>query len=41
MSKSDPQKLATVNVADSPEEIVLKFRKAVTDFTSEVTYFFP
>ncbi|XP_025910069.1 tryptophan--tRNA ligase, mitochondrial [Nothoprocta perdicaria] len=38
MSKSDSQKLATVNVADSPEEIVLKFRKAVTDFTSEVTY---
>ncbi|XP_074665585.1 tryptophan--tRNA ligase, mitochondrial isoform X3 [Strix aluco] len=38
MSKSDPQKLATVNIADSPDEIVLKFRKAVTDFTSEVTY---
>ncbi|XP_061493795.1 tryptophan--tRNA ligase, mitochondrial [Rhineura floridana] len=38
MSKSDPQKLATVNITDSPEEIILKFRKAVTDFTSEVTY---
>ncbi|XP_018104496.1 tryptophan--tRNA ligase, mitochondrial isoform X2 [Xenopus laevis] len=38
MSKSDPQKLATVRLTDSPEEIVLKFRKAVTDFTSEVTY---
>ncbi|XP_072736915.1 tryptophan--tRNA ligase, mitochondrial isoform X2 [Ciconia boyciana] len=38
MSKSDPQKLATVNLVDSPDEIVLKFRKAVTDFTSEVTY---
>ncbi|XP_033029358.1 tryptophan--tRNA ligase, mitochondrial isoform X1 [Lacerta agilis] len=38
MSKSDPQKLATVNITDSPEEIMLKFRKAVTDFTSEVTY---
>ncbi|XP_047903602.2 tryptophan--tRNA ligase, mitochondrial isoform X1 [Anser cygnoides] len=38
MSKSDPQKLATVNIVDSPDEIVLKFRKAVTDFTSEVTY---
>lgn len=38
MSKSDPQKLATVNIADSPDEIVLKFRKAVTDFTSEVTF---
>ncbi|XP_053312811.1 tryptophan--tRNA ligase, mitochondrial [Spea bombifrons] len=38
MSKSDPQRLATVRLTDSPEEIALKFRKAVTDFTSEVTY---
>uniref|UniRef100_H3A9M3 Tryptophan--tRNA ligase, mitochondrial n=1 Tax=Latimeria chalumnae TaxID=7897 RepID=H3A9M3_LATCH len=38
MSKSDPQIIATVNLTDSPDEIVLKFRKAVTDFTSEVTY---
>nr|XP_037853237.1 tryptophan--tRNA ligase, mitochondrial [Chlorocebus sabaeus] len=38
MSKSDPDKLATVRITDSPEEIVRKFRKAVTDFTSEVTY---
>lgn len=38
MSKSDPDKLATVQITDSPEEIVRKFRKAVTDFTSEVTY---
>lgn len=38
MSKSDPQRLATVYVTDSAEEILLKFRKAVTDFTSEVTY---
>ncbi|XP_077202013.1 tryptophan--tRNA ligase, mitochondrial isoform X2 [Paroedura picta] len=38
MSKSDPQKLATVGITDCPEEILLKFRKAVTDFTSEVTY---
>ncbi|XP_063302156.1 tryptophan--tRNA ligase, mitochondrial isoform X1 [Pelobates fuscus] len=38
MSKSDPQKLATVRLTDTPEDIVLKFRKAVTDFTSEVTY---
>ncbi|XP_021121427.1 tryptophan--tRNA ligase, mitochondrial isoform X4 [Heterocephalus glaber] len=38
MSKSDPDKLATVRITDSPEEIVNKFRKAVTDFTSEVTY---
>ncbi|XP_032114229.1 tryptophan--tRNA ligase, mitochondrial-like [Sapajus apella] len=33
MSKSDPDKLATVGITDSPEEI-----EAVTDFTSEVTY---
>ncbi|KAL8202645.1 UNVERIFIED_CONTAM: Tryptophan--tRNA ligase, mitochondrial [Gekko kuhli] len=38
MSKSDPQKWATVSVTDCPEEILLKFRKAITDFTSEVTY---
>ncbi|XP_004456663.2 tryptophan--tRNA ligase, mitochondrial [Dasypus novemcinctus] len=38
MSKSDPDKLATVRITDSPEEIVLKFRKAVTDGTSQVTY---
>ncbi|XP_040278731.1 tryptophan--tRNA ligase, mitochondrial [Bufo bufo] len=38
MSKSDPQNLATVRLTDTPDEIVLKFRKAVTDCTSEVTY---
>ncbi|KAJ8339895.1 hypothetical protein SKAU_G00345280 [Synaphobranchus kaupii] len=38
MSKSDPQSLATVGLSDSPDDIVLKFRKAVTDFTSEVTF---
>ncbi|KAG9348855.1 hypothetical protein JZ751_029172 [Albula glossodonta] len=38
MSKSDPQRLATVYLTDSPDDIVLKFRKAVTDFTSEVTF---
>ncbi|XP_040327394.1 tryptophan--tRNA ligase, mitochondrial isoform X3 [Herpailurus yagouaroundi] len=38
MSKSDPDKVATVRITDSAEEIVRKFRKAVTDFTSEVTY---
>ncbi|GCC33257.1 tryptophan--tRNA ligase, mitochondrial isoform X1 [Chiloscyllium punctatum] len=38
MSKSDTQTLATVSITDSPEDILLKFRKAVTDFTSEVTY---
>lgn len=38
MSKSDPQKLATVFLTDTPDDIVLKIRRAVTDFTSEVTY---
>ncbi|XP_048095739.1 LOW QUALITY PROTEIN: tryptophan--tRNA ligase, mitochondrial [Alosa alosa] len=38
MSKSDPQKLATISLTDSPDDIVLKIRRAVTDFTSEVTY---
>ncbi|KAL6484808.1 hypothetical protein MHYP_G00068530 [Metynnis hypsauchen] len=38
MSKSDPQKLATIFLTDTPEEIVFKVRRAVTDFTSEVTF---
>ncbi|XP_056415965.1 tryptophan--tRNA ligase, mitochondrial [Hyla sarda] len=38
MSKSDPQNLATVRLTDAPDQIILKFRKAVTDCTSEVTY---
>ncbi|XP_076975853.1 tryptophan--tRNA ligase, mitochondrial [Tamandua tetradactyla] len=38
MSKSDPDRLATIRITDSAEEIVQKFRKAVTDFTSEVSY---
>ncbi|XP_076850453.1 tryptophan--tRNA ligase, mitochondrial isoform X2 [Brachyhypopomus gauderio] len=38
MSKSDPQKLATIFLTDSPDDIVLKIRRAVTDFTSEVTF---
>ncbi|CAL9690672.1 unnamed protein product [Knipowitschia caucasica] len=38
MSKSDPQSLATITVTDSPDDIALKIRRAVTDFTSEVTY---
>ncbi|XP_063070643.1 tryptophan--tRNA ligase, mitochondrial isoform X1 [Engraulis encrasicolus] len=38
MSKSDPQKLATVSLTDSPDDVALKIRRAVTDFTSEVTY---
>ncbi|XP_030642994.1 tryptophan--tRNA ligase, mitochondrial [Chanos chanos] len=38
MSKSDPQKLATVFLTDTPEDIAFKIRRAVTDFTSEVTF---
>ncbi|XP_061647855.1 tryptophan--tRNA ligase, mitochondrial [Phyllopteryx taeniolatus] len=38
MSKSDPLTMATIYITDTPEEITLKIRRAVTDFTSEVTY---
>uniref|UniRef100_A0A8B9H884 Tryptophan--tRNA ligase, mitochondrial n=1 Tax=Astyanax mexicanus TaxID=7994 RepID=A0A8B9H884_ASTMX len=38
MSKSDPQKFATIFLTDTPEDIVFKIRRAVTDFTSEVTF---
>ncbi|XP_036416376.1 tryptophan--tRNA ligase, mitochondrial isoform X1 [Colossoma macropomum] len=38
MSKSDPQNLATIFLTDTPEDIVFKIRRAVTDFTSEVTF---
>lgn len=38
MSKSDPQTLATISITDSPDDIALKIRRAVTDFTSEVTF---
>nr|XP_049585146.1 tryptophan--tRNA ligase, mitochondrial isoform X3 [Syngnathus scovelli] len=38
MSKSDPQTMATIYITDTPDDIALKIRRAVTDFTSEVTY---
>lgn len=38
MSKSDPQTMATIHITDSPDEVALKLRRAVTDFTSEVTF---
>ncbi|KAF7709359.1 hypothetical protein HF521_016209 [Silurus meridionalis] len=38
MSKSDPQKLATIFLTDTPDDIVFKIRRAVTDFTSKVTF---
>ncbi|XP_034549420.1 tryptophan--tRNA ligase, mitochondrial [Notolabrus celidotus] len=38
MSKSDPQNMATITITDSPDDIALKIRRAITDFTSEVSY---
>ncbi|XP_068185710.1 tryptophan--tRNA ligase, mitochondrial [Antennarius striatus] len=38
MSKSDTQTMATISITDSPDDIALKIRRAVTDFTSEVTF---
>ncbi|XP_063744486.1 tryptophan--tRNA ligase, mitochondrial [Eleginops maclovinus] len=38
MSKSDPHTMATISITDSPDDIALKVRRAVTDFTSEVTF---
>ncbi|XP_030614319.1 LOW QUALITY PROTEIN: tryptophan--tRNA ligase, mitochondrial [Archocentrus centrarchus] len=33
-----PPNMATVTITDSPDDIALKIRRAVTDFTSEVTF---
>lgn len=30
--------MATINITDSPDDIALKIRRAVTDFTSEVSF---
>uniref|UniRef100_A0A3P8VMH1 Tryptophan--tRNA ligase, mitochondrial n=1 Tax=Cynoglossus semilaevis TaxID=244447 RepID=A0A3P8VMH1_CYNSE len=38
MSKSDPHAGATISITDSPDDIAFKIRRAVTDFTSEVTF---
>ncbi|KAM7357691.1 tryptophanyl-tRNA synthetase, mitochondrial [Cochliomyia hominivorax] len=38
MSKSDPDTKATISIRDEPDVIVEKIKKAVTDFTSDVTY---
>jgi len=38
MSKSDPNPKGCIYVTDSPDEITMKIKKAVTDLTSEVTY---
>lgn len=38
MSKSDPDPKSRICLTDSPDSIVKVIKKAVTDFTSEVTY---
>lgn len=38
MSKSDPDPKSIICMTDSPDQIVSKIKKAVTDFTSEITY---
>nr|CAH7761021.1 unnamed protein product [Callosobruchus chinensis] len=38
MSKSDPDPKSRICMTDNPDEIVRNIKKAVTDFTSEVTY---
>lgn len=38
MSKSDADGRATISIRDEPDIIVEKIKKAVTDFTSDVTY---
>lgn len=38
MSKSDPNPLSRIELTDSPKDITEKIKKAVTDFTSEVSY---
>jgi tryptophanyl-tRNA synthetase len=38
MSKSEPDPRSRISLIDSPEEIMEKIKKAVTDFTSDVTF---
>lgn len=38
MSKSEPDARSRISLMESPDEIVAKLKKAVTDFTSEVTF---
>ncbi|XP_016982070.1 tryptophan--tRNA ligase, mitochondrial isoform X2 [Drosophila rhopaloa] len=38
MSKSEANPKATINLCDSPDLITQKIKKAVTDFTSDITY---
>lgn len=38
MSKSDPDPKSVIMVTDTPEMIIEKIKKSITDFTSEVSY---
>lgn len=38
MSKSDPDTKSCIMITDTPEQIVEKVKKAVTDFKSEITF---
>lgn len=38
MSKSEKDPRSRINLCDSPEDIFMKFKKAVTDCTSTVSY---
>lgn len=38
MSKSDPDAKSRIEITDDPDTVVEKCKKAVTDFTSAVTY---
>lgn len=38
MSKSDPDPKSCIMITDTPDVITSKVKKAITDFTSEVTY---
>ena len=38
MSKSDPDQKSVITITDTPEMIIEKIKKSITDFTSEVTY---
>lgn len=38
MSKSDPDPKSRICLTDTPDQIALKVRKSVTDFTSQIGY---
>ncbi|KAH8405016.1 hypothetical protein KR222_004361, partial [Zaprionus bogoriensis] len=38
MSKSDPNPKGTINLSDTPDQIREKVKKALTDFTSDISY---